>query len=118
MKLLFNFEELIKMILNHSNEIVVIAVMNEVPVGFVCAQYYQSICYSDPSAEITELYVTSHARRKGIASKLLNYIENELLINGVKSVKVLTGKKNGITIKTYVNSNYIMKDEQVLQKKF
>ena len=109
-------EEIIER-LSFSNEIVVITLANDVPVGFACAQFYQSFCYSNPCAEITELYITSHARRKGIATEILNFIENELILKGVKSVKVLTGKKNEIAIKTYENSNYIMEDEQVLQKK-
>jgi ribosomal protein S18 acetylase RimI-like enzyme len=103
--------------LSHANEIVVIALINDAPVGFVCAQYYKSICYSEPYAEVTELYMTSKARRKGIAKRALAFIENELKLKGVKSVKVLTGKNNETAIKTYENSDYIKKEEQVLHKR-
>lgn len=109
-------EEIIES-LSYSNEIVALALINDIPVGFACAQYFNSICYSKPYAEITELYITSDARRKGTAAKILNFIENELILKGVKSVKVLTGKKNEIAIKTYENSNYIKKEELLLQKK-
>lgn len=103
--------------LSFSNEIVVIALIRDLPVGFACAQYFKSICYSEPYAEVTELYITRDARRKGIATKVLGFVENELILKGVRSVKVLTGKKNETAIKTYENSNYIKKDEQILQKK-
>ncbi|WP_260870939.1 GNAT family N-acetyltransferase [Paenibacillus xylanexedens] len=109
-------EEIIES-LSYSNEIVVIALINDRPVGFACAQYFKSICYSEPYAEVTELYITGDARRQGMATKVLDFIENELILKGVRSVKVLTGKKNETAIKTYENSNYIKKEEQVLQKK-
>lgn len=103
--------------LSYSNEIVVIALINDLPVGFACAQYFKSICYSEPYAEVTELYIMGDARRKGIATKVLDFVEKELILKGVRSVKVLTGKKNETAIKTYEKSNYIKKEEQVLQKK-
>ncbi|RXZ81969.1 GNAT family N-acetyltransferase [Paenibacillaceae bacterium] len=103
--------------LSSSNELVALALINDLPVGFACAQCYKSICYSNPCAEITEMYIKNDARRRGIATLLLAFIEEELEVRGVKSVKVLTGKKNGIAIKTYEKSSYIKKEEQVLQKK-
>lgn len=103
--------------LSYTNELVVLALINDLPVGFACAQYYISICYSNPCAEITELYVKKDARGRGIATLLLDFIEEELESRGVKSIKVLTGKENEIAIKTYKRSNYILKEEQVLQKK-
>ncbi|UHA75759.1 GNAT family N-acetyltransferase [Paenibacillus sp. 481] len=103
--------------LSYSNELVALAFINELPVGFVCAQYYKSICYSSPYAEITELYIRDGARRRGVATLLLGFVEEELKLRGVKSVKVLTGKKNGSAIRTYEKSNYVKKEEQVLHKK-
>ncbi|MCR8642006.1 GNAT family N-acetyltransferase [Paenibacillus sp. N1-5-1-14] len=103
--------------LANPNELVALAVMNEVSVGFACAQCYRSICYSRPNAEITELYIVAEARRKGIATLLISFIEEELRLRGVKSVKVLTGQDNEVAINTYERSNYIKEDEQLLQKR-
>lgn len=103
--------------LSNSNELVALALINDLPVGFACAQYYKSICYSDPYAEITEMFVKEVARRRGIATLLLAFIEEEFKLRGVRSVKVLTGKNNGAAIKAYERSNYVKQEEQVLQKK-
>lgn len=103
--------------LSYSNELVALAYINDVGIGFACAQYYKSICYSHPYAEITEMFVKEDARRRGIATLLLAFIEEELKLRGVKSVKVLTGKNNGAAIKAYERSNYVKQEEQVLQKK-
>lgn len=102
--------------LSNPNELVALAFIDDFPVGFACAQLYRSICYPDPYAELTELYIRHDARRKGIATMLVRFIEEELIRRGVKSVKVLTGKKNGAAINTYERLSYFKEDEQLLQK--
>ncbi|WP_454190847.1 GNAT family N-acetyltransferase [Paenibacillus sp. Marseille-Q7038] len=110
-------EEVVIKNLSYSNELVALALLNDVPVGFACSQYYKSICYPNPHAEITEMFIKEDARRKGIATLLLAFIEEELKLQGVTSVKLLTGKKNEVAIQTYERSSYIKQEEQVLQKK-
>ncbi|MGG3280025.1 N-acetyltransferase family protein [Paenibacillus solani] len=111
-------EEEVRKNLSNPKELVALALIEEYPVGFACAQIYRSICYPDPYAELTELYIRHDARRKGIATMLVRFIEEELIRQGVKSVKVLTGKKNGAAIKTYERLSYFKDDEQLLQKTF
>ncbi|GIP45388.1 hypothetical protein J45TS6_38470 [Paenibacillus sp. J45TS6] len=38
--------------LSYSNELVALALMNNVPVGFACAQFYKSICYDGLSIQV------------------------------------------------------------------
>ncbi|KOR90805.1 hypothetical protein AM231_14685 [Paenibacillus solani] len=102
--------------LSNPNELVALALINDYPVGFACAQLYRSICYPNPYAELTELYIRYEARRKGIATMLVRFIEEELIRQGVKSMKVLTGKKNEAAIKTYERLSYFKEEEQLLQK--
>lgn len=102
--------------LSNPNELVALALIDDDPIGFACAQLYRSICYPDPYAELTELYIRHEARRKGIATALVRFIEEELIRRDVKSVKVLTGKKNGAAIKTYEGLSYFKEDEQLLHK--
>lgn len=109
--------EEVKDILASSNELVALAVIDDMPVGFICAQYFRTICYRDLQGEITELYITDVARRRGLATLLIAFIEEELKIRGVNCVKVLTGNKNEIAIKTYEGSRYLRKEEVLLQKK-
>ena len=106
-----------KEILQSTTELVALAIMNDIPVGFGCAQYFRSFCYRGLQGEITELYITNDARRKGVATLLITYIEEELKQLGVSSVKVLTGKNNDIAIKTYEKSRYVLKEEVLLKKR-
>jgi GNAT superfamily N-acetyltransferase len=57
--------------LNKSTELVAVAVNNDKIVGFACAQRFDSFCYNEPQAEITELYVEEAARKKGVATLLI-----------------------------------------------
>ena len=103
--------------IKNSNELIVIALMNEIYVGFICAQYYKSFCYPDFQGEITELYVREPYRGRGIATMLISFIEEELHNRGIRNVKVLTGNNNQKAIKTYLRSQYNKDDDLVLYKK-
>ncbi|WHX50970.1 GNAT family N-acetyltransferase [Paenibacillus woosongensis] len=106
----------IKQCLVDSGEVVVIAILNDEPVGFACGQSYQSFCYCELAGEITELYVREGARRQGLAAELIHEIEAELKRRGVRTIKVHTGLRNEAAMQTYTNSHYIKKDEVVFQK--
>lgn len=99
-----------------SSELIALAILNNVAVGFICAQYYKSFCYRELQGEITELFVEVGARRKGLAFMLLKFIEEEFKTRGVKTVKVLTGHTNEQAIKVYEKLGYISENEVLLQK--
>ncbi|KGE18421.1 GNAT family N-acetyltransferase [Paenibacillus wynnii] len=99
-----------------TNELIALAVMDDLPVGFACAQYCKSFCYRGLQGEVTELYITEVARGRGLGTLLIAFLEEELRVRGVTSVKVLTGKKNEIAIKTYERSRYYRQEEVLLQK--
>ncbi|MDN8589513.1 GNAT family N-acetyltransferase [Paenibacillus sp. 11B] len=100
-----------------SDELIALAVINDQAVGFACAQYFKSFCYRGFQGEITEMYITEVARRRGLATLLIAFIEEELRARGVTSVKILTGQRNEMAIKTYEKSNYARTEEVLLQKK-
>ncbi|WP_413377723.1 GNAT family N-acetyltransferase [Paenibacillus taichungensis] len=99
-----------------SNELIALAVIDGQTVGFACAQYFKSLCYRGLQGEITEMYIAEVARRRGLATLLIAFIEEELRERGVTSVKILTGQRNEMAIKTYVKSNYVRTEEVLLQK--
>lgn len=99
-----------------SNEVIAVALMNEVYVGFICAQYFKSFCYCNFQGEITELYVREAYRGRGIAAKLISFVEKELHNRGVRDIKVLTGGDNHEAIKTYSRSQYVKDDDLVFYK--
>ncbi|MGC5771624.1 GNAT family N-acetyltransferase [Paenibacillus pabuli] len=100
-----------------SNELIALAVIDDQAVGFACAQYFKSFCYRALQGEITEMYIAEVARRRGLATLLIAFIEEELKARGVTSVKILTGQRNEMAIKTYEKSNYTRTEEVLLQKK-
>jgi ribosomal protein S18 acetylase RimI-like enzyme len=106
----------IKKSLSEYDELVALAIKDDVPVGFACAQCFTSFCYRDRQGEITEMYIKEAARRKGLASLLISFLEQELRLRGVKSVKILTGRNNDSAFKTYERSNYVKKDYVAFQK--
>ncbi|MFD0713084.1 GNAT family N-acetyltransferase [Paenibacillus sp. GCM10027626] len=102
--------------LENTSGLVAVAILDEVPVGFACAQYFKSFCYHEAQGEITEMYIEESARRKGLAAMLISFLEERLREKGVRSIKILTGQHNLIAQKSYERSKYILEDEVVFQK--
>jgi ribosomal protein S18 acetylase RimI-like enzyme len=102
--------------LNSSNELVAVATLKGEVIGFGCAQSFKSFCYNEAFGEISEMYVKESARRKGLATSLISFLEDQLRSRGVKTVKILTGGDNQIAIKTYELSGYVKDDEVMLEK--
>ncbi|GFZ29609.1 hypothetical protein CSC2_01350 [Clostridium zeae] len=109
--------EEIKQNLINNNELIVVGVIDEKIVSFGCAQIYKSFCYNYLHGEITEMYVNEESRGRGSASMMIELLEKELKNQGVKSIKLLTGKYNHIAQKTYLSCGYISKDEAMFYKK-
>ncbi|AIQ58544.1 GNAT family N-acetyltransferase [Paenibacillus borealis] len=98
------------------NEWIAVAEISGRIVGFGCAQSLYSFCYDEPYGEITELYVEEAARRQGIAIALISCLEENLRKRGVRSMRVLTGRRNAAAIRTYEHCNYVKDDEQMLKR--
>ncbi|SMF85004.1 Ribosomal protein S18 acetylase RimI [Paenibacillus uliginis N3/975] len=103
--------------LNSNNELVAVATLMDEVIGFGCAQSFKSFCYIGAYGEITEMYVKESARRNGVATSLISFLENQLHSRGVKTVKILTGRDNKSAIKAYELSGYVKDDEVMLKKK-
>ena len=109
-------ESEIKQNVSSTNELIALAIMDGVPVGFACAQYYKSFCYGDLQGEITEMYVQEEVRRNGLGSMLLLFLEQELQFRGVKVVKILTGRHNESAHRAYEHANYRKKNHIAYEK--
>ncbi len=99
------------------NELVAIALIEKEAVAFATAQVYKSFCYTAHQGEITEMYVREKYRGKGISRMLLEFLEEELLKNGVSTVKILTGADNSSAITAYKKAGYTPDEEVFLYKK-
>jgi ribosomal protein S18 acetylase RimI-like enzyme len=101
----------------NNTELVAVATIDERLVGFACAQVLHSFCYQNRHGEITEMYVEERARRMGLASLMIAFLEDQMIHNGVTSIKILTGRDNKAATHTYLRSGFVMEDEVVLNKK-
>lgn len=99
-----------------SNELIAVAEIEGKLVGFACAQSFKSFCYPELQGEITEMFVETFARRKGVATSLIACLEESLKSRGVTEIKVLTGSQNDAAIQTYMHCNYEKDDELLLKK--
>lgn len=76
------------------SELVVVAEMSDCVVGFACVQICESVCYVQPWAELTELYVRDDYRRRGLGSGLVQEAERLARQKDATEIVVRTGAKN------------------------
>jgi ribosomal protein S18 acetylase RimI-like enzyme len=63
-------------------------------VGYMWVQFFDIIGYNETYAEISELAVLPEYQRKGIATKMIRYIERAVRKKGVKVIRSGTGILN------------------------
>jgi GNAT superfamily N-acetyltransferase len=97
-------------------EVVLIAVIARRPVGYACIQYSRSFCHPHPWAEVTEMYVRSGHRRRGIGMALVQAAEAESRKRGVDQIIVLTGEKNTRGQRLYNSAGYRATRKYVYKK--
>ena len=101
---------------NNNQEIISVASDRGKIVGFCCGQVFRSMCYTEKHGEITELYVLEEYRRKGIAKKLVFFIEAEFRKQGINGIHILTGNDNIEAQCFYRSCGYEDTDEVMLEK--
>jgi GNAT superfamily N-acetyltransferase len=105
--------------LRRSSETVAVAFVGAAAAGFACAQVQESLCYKRPWAELTELYVRSGFRRRGLGRRLVAFIEKELRRRDVGHIHILTGMRNRAARALYETCGYShnVKRPEVLYEK-
>lgn len=84
----------------------VVAYLDDTPIG--CGGYRRHL--DDPTggtAEIKRMYVEPHARRRGVARRLLARLEEEAQAAGYQSVILDTGSKQAAAHSLYESCGYI-----------
>jgi len=106
------YESMKKSLTNDNGEIVFVAAHNEIVIGFICGQTYESICYAHGyQCEITELFVCKEYRRAGIATKLIKRLEAEFIKLGGMEIILKTGDDNFKAQALYEGCDYERHDE-------
>jgi len=80
--------------LKNERTIAKIVEANKKVIGYFWVQFFDVIGYDLTYAEISELAVLPEYQRKGIATKMLSYIEKEVRKKGVKVIRSGTGILN------------------------
>ncbi len=85
-------------------------------VGFCCAQIFQSFCYGENYAEITEIYVDDSCQNTGIGTKLITHVEEYLRSMNIRSLVLCTGENNH-TAQAFYEKNGWLKSAEIKYRK-
>ena len=94
-------------ICSNAQEIVFVSEKDGKLTGFLCMQLKRSFCYTDLTAEITEMYVRPEYRRNGTASEIMLYAERFCREEyQVRKFELLTGDDNQPARSLYESQGY------------
>jgi len=110
-------EDMKKYFEQNNHEIICIAYLNNIAVGYCTGIIIKSICYKYKRLEIEALFVKEEYRQKGIGNALIKFIEKEALSKNIKHLHIQTNGENIKTIKFYENLGYNKTGEILLDKK-
>ena len=99
-------------------EKVFVAEIDNVVVAFCCTQIFQSFCYGENYAEITEIYVDDSFRKTGIGTKLITYVEDYLKSKEIKSLILKTGENNFSAQAFYERNEWEKSGEITYRKRY
>ena len=106
------FDSMKDSLLNSKNEVVFVAIVDDVVVGFICGIFWQSICYSEGlQGIIMELFVAESHRKMGLATKLVQSLECEFMRLDIREITLVTPLTNIAGRKFYESQGYIDENE-------
>ena len=104
-------------LMNSKNEVVFIAAVNDIVVGFICGIFWQSICYTGGfQGIIMELFVHEKYRRIGFATKLVKALEIEFVNLNVSEITLVTPITNTVGRYFYESCGYSDEKEMKYRK--
>ncbi len=98
------------------SEIVLVAIVDGVIVGFADALIVQSLCYAHPRADIEALYVRRAFRRQGVGSALLLAMERALAEKGISHFHINVHGRNEAALSLYRGAGYAAEGEWLIEK--
>lgn len=106
-----------RLLTDPNSEIVLIGEIEGTAVGFACVRVMSSVCYPHPWAELTELYVRSGYRRRGVGRALVQEAERLAQKQGATEVHLYTGDGNLVGKTFYRALGYTERSSEVLFQK-
>lgn len=98
-------------------ELVCVAEEDGALLGFCCGQIFASLCYGERYAEVTELFVDEPHRRRGIAGRLMAFMEDTFAARGVHHYQLFTGADNEGAQAFYRGMGYAESAERMFRKR-
>lgn len=109
-------ELIIDSLQNNNKEIVLIAYVNDSPAGFLCGEICRSMCYKTLHGSVGELFVREEYRKQGVATKLIQHIEDEFRQMGIIIVDIATSVENHTAQAFYSSCGYNGKTKMIFRK--
>jgi GNAT superfamily N-acetyltransferase len=97
-------------------EIVLLAEVDGLGIGFACLQVLESVCYGQPWAELMEMYVRATHRRRGAGRALIQVAEKLAQARGATDVILGTGAENAAGQAFYHAMGYSPQGDLILRK--
>jgi ribosomal protein S18 acetylase RimI-like enzyme len=85
-------------------------------VGFAVLRLLPALLYSEPYAELTELYVEEGYRRRGVGRALIEYAEGLAMQAGAEEMVILAGENNRSALSAYLSLGYQAGDLALIKK--
>ena len=106
-----------KDLIQNNSEIICIAYLDKIAVGYCVGTIKKSICYKNNRLDIEALFVKEECRDKGIGKALIKFIEKEALTLNIKHFHVSTNKRDKNINTFYSKLDYEITGSQ-LEKTF
>ena len=88
-------KEEMEICLKHNNhEIICIAYLDNIAIGYCTGLIIKSICYKNNRLDIESLFVKEEYRHKGIGKALIKFMEKEALLRKILHYHIITNKEN------------------------
>lgn len=110
-------ESIAHSIRKNDQEQVFLAEIHNQLIGFCCVQLFKSFCYTCNYAEITELYVSEQYRRLGVATQLMEYVQQYYSGQKIGGFQLFTGGENTSAQKFYEKLGYQKTNEIMYRKR-
>ena len=105
-----------KYIETNDHEIICIAYMDNIAVGYCTGLIVKSVCYNNSRLDIESLFVKEEYRKKGIGKALINFMEKEARAKNILHFHINTNRKNITARSFYEKLGYKDTGEILLDK--